>query len=113
VEEETELSVDDLDRAKRLIPPEKLSRYLSRLGKTREFLDALEEPFGKEMLTRINADMLVLENQILTAVEGGLTVQKARIRYDVRKEDADWVLSRFRQYADDVKAIRKAGEERR
>ena len=111
--ERHDLTEEEFERLKRLIPGENLSRYLSKLGKGRDLIDALEEPVGQEFLGRLNRKILECENYILfnTGTEGDTPeLKEKKIRFKVYKEEADWILNRLEEHKRNVKTLSRLAQ---
>jgi hypothetical protein len=106
MEPETELTIEEVEKLRRVIPEENLSRYLSNLGRGRDLIDALSEPAGQEFLTRINAKILECEREILNS--GGKAKDDAWVRYEVYKGEANWILDRLTKYRADTAKLKAA-----
>ncbi len=113
--EHHDLTEEEFERLKRLIPGENLSRYLSKLGKGRDLIDVLSEPAGQEFLGRINRKILECENFILTNVtmkEDTPELKEKKIRFKVYTEEAAYYLNRLQEYERDTKMLRRLAVEK-
>ena len=113
--ERHDLTEEEFERLKRLIPGENLSRYLSKLGKGRDLIDALEEPVGQEFLGRLNRKILECENYILFNTDLGMKedtpeLKEKKIRFKVYKEEADWILNRLEEHKRNVKTLSRLAQ---
>lgn len=96
-----DLTEEEFEKLQSMLPGENLSRFLSTLGKGREFIDILNEPVAREFIGRLNAQMIQCENYVLKNIhteKDGPDMVENKIRLRVYLEEATWIANRVREY---------------